>query len=106
MAAMIRSEAEKMRRVPGIFFADSPTGRHARIAGTGLDVWKFIQAYRICGNDRTQFGETFDALTPEQLNAAFTYYELFPEEIDERLACETEIAPKHLQAWISSLILS
>jgi hypothetical protein len=35
-------EAVKMRRCPGIIFADGVTGRRARIAGTGLEVWEII----------------------------------------------------------------
>ncbi len=31
-------EAVKMRRCPGIVFADGPSGRRARVAGTGLEV--------------------------------------------------------------------
>jgi hypothetical protein len=39
MAADLITEADKMRRVPGITFVDSPLGdRIARAAGTGLDV--------------------------------------------------------------------
>lgn len=35
-------EAVKMRKCPGVTFADGPTGRRARIAGTGIDIWEFI----------------------------------------------------------------
>ena len=31
-------EAVKMRRCPGITFADGPTGRCAKIAGTGIGI--------------------------------------------------------------------
>lgn len=33
------TEAIKMRRCPGIVFADGVSGRKARIAGIGLEVW-------------------------------------------------------------------
>ena len=33
-------EAVKMRRCPGVTFADGPTGRRAKIAGTGIDIWE------------------------------------------------------------------
>jgi len=82
------SEAEKLLRPPGIIFVNAPAGRIARIAGTDLAVWELIHEYRTCGNDRTQFYETFDWLTPAQFNAAFAYYQAFPNEIDERIALE------------------
>jgi len=41
-AIELLNEALKMRRCPGILFADGPTGRRARVAGTGLDVWEVI----------------------------------------------------------------
>lgn len=35
-------ESVRMRRVPGIVFADGPSGRRAVVAGTGLDVWEIV----------------------------------------------------------------
>jgi uncharacterized protein (DUF433 family) len=82
MRAESLSEAEKMQAVPGIVFIDGPYGRCARIQGTNLDVWEFVRDYRICGNDRTSFNQTFADLTQDQLNAALKYYFAFPEEIE------------------------
>ena len=39
------AEAVKMRRCPGILFAEGVTGRRARIAGTGLEVREIIATY-------------------------------------------------------------
>jgi uncharacterized protein (DUF433 family) len=78
-----------MRLVPGIVFVDGPAGRRARIAGTELDVWDVISAYRSVGNDRTQFYAAFDSLTPGQFNAAYDYFRAFPEEFDELLGRES-----------------
>ncbi len=53
-------EAARMRRIPGIVFADGPTGRRARIAGTGLDVFEVVRAFREVDQSwerlRTAFG--------------------------------------------------
>ena len=46
------AESVKMRRCPGIVFADGPTGRRARLAGTGLDVWEGIAIYQSLDRDR------------------------------------------------------
>jgi uncharacterized protein (DUF433 family) len=80
------TEAEKMRRVPGIVFAGGPHGRRACVAGSGFDVVDIIRAYRDCGEDRTQFYQQFEAVDEETLSAAFHYYRAFPEEIDAALA--------------------
>ena len=88
MATETISEAEKMRRVPGISFVDGPHGRRAHIDGTNLDVLDVIRMYRRCGEDRTRFYEAFESFSEETLSAAFHYYRAFPEEIDALLDAE------------------
>ena len=41
----------RMRSAPGVLFADGPAGRRAVIAGTGLDVWEVIAAWRAADED-------------------------------------------------------
>jgi hypothetical protein len=89
MSVQSLSEAEKMRRVPGIVFADGPGGRRARVASADLDVWEIIRTYMRCGEDRTAFYEAFESLTEDALSAAFHYYRAFPEEIDSLLYWES-----------------
>src|SRR5262249_10267104 len=38
-------EALRMRQCPGIFFAEEPSGRTAKIGGTGLAVWEIMRDY-------------------------------------------------------------
>jgi uncharacterized protein (DUF433 family) len=90
-------EAERLLRPPGITFEDGPAGRTAIIAGTQLAVWELINEYLVCGNDRTQFYETFDWLRPEQFNAAFAYYQAFPEDIDRRIRAEGKTARRYVR---------
>lgn len=82
MAIETLSEAERMRRVPGIIFVDGETGRRARVAGSGIEVFEVAWVYRARQSwDGTR--EWFDQiLTDEQLAAARAYYEAFPDEID------------------------
>jgi uncharacterized protein (DUF433 family) len=82
------TEAVKMRRIPGIVFADGPTGRRARIAGTGLEVFEVIDAYLTVEKNWELFRQSFDWLDERQLRAAVAYYEAYPEEIDEILRQE------------------
>lgn len=82
MTTETATEAEKMARVAGIIFADGPTGRRARIAGTGLEVFEIAIAYHNMDCDLEHLREAFHWLSEAQLQAALRYAELYPEEID------------------------
>lgn len=90
-AEQLREETEKQRRVPGITFADGPTGRRARIAGTGIEVFEIIWSYRANGGNRARLAVEYDWLRPEQLDAALAYAEAFPEEIERHLQRATAL---------------
>ena len=47
-------EAVKMKNCPGIIFADGPTGRRARVSGTGIDVWEIAAAFKGVGENYTE----------------------------------------------------
>lgn len=91
-------EAIRMRRVPGVVFADGPSGRRAVVAGTGLDVWEVIAAWKAGGKEPEKLRKDFDWLKETQLRAALAYYQLFPDEIDARLAREDRWTPERLRA--------
>jgi uncharacterized protein (DUF433 family) len=91
------SEAVRMRRVPGIVFVDSRTGRRPVVAGAGLDVWEVIATWKAVGGDETQFREATDWLTETQRRAALNYYALYPAEIDTRLAVEESWTPERVR---------
>lgn len=80
-AADLLAEVEKMERVPGIIFVDGVGGRRARVAGTGLEVFEVIQVYRSCGEDWDRLKAGLHWLTDDQLRAALSYFELYPDEI-------------------------
>jgi len=64
-------ESNKMRRIPGILFVDSPSGgRVARVAGTGLEVFEIVQAHRSVENSWQRLKESFHWLSDTQLRAA------------------------------------
>lgn len=90
-------EAVRMRRVPGIIFVDSRTGRRPVIAGTGLDVWEVIATWQALGGDEEKLREAYDWLTESQLRAALNYYALYPQEIDERLSVEESWTPERVR---------
>ena len=80
------AEAVKLRRCPGILFADGPSGRRARIAGTGIDVREVIGAYRSLGRNFARLRKSYHWLSEPQLRAALGYYKAYPDEIDRQNA--------------------
>ena len=77
------TEAIKMRRCPGILFAEGTAGRRARVAGTGIEVWEIVSTYRNVGKSSERIRKAYHWLTAEQLRAAIAYSETYPEEIDQ-----------------------
>jgi len=75
-------EAIKMRRCPGILFAEGTSGRRARVAGTGIEVWEVIAAYKSMKEDLRRLQKAYHWLSAEQLKAALGYYRIYPQEID------------------------
>jgi len=75
-------EAIKMRHCPGIIFAEGVTGRRARVAGTGLEVWEVIATYRGVNQNFKRLKKAYHWLTEQQLRAAVGYYSAYSDEID------------------------
>ena len=72
-----------MRRIPGIYFADSGAGRRAKIAGTGLNVFRVVADHRAMGEQWERLREAYHWLSEFQLRSALAYAKAYPEEIDE-----------------------
>ncbi len=80
------TEAVKIRRCPGILFADGPSGRRAILAGTGLDVWEVIATYKSLDHDVAHLRGAYHWLSEAQLRAALGYYAAYPDEIERQIA--------------------
>ena len=102
MVANADVEAEKMRQIPGIVFADGFAGRRARVARTGVDVFHVIRTYRAVKGDVCRVAEAYDWFTPDQLAAALAYYRAFPEEIDTWLDEEGAMDLEDIRAAIAA----
>jgi len=90
------AEAIKMRRCPGIVFAEGSGGRRARVVGTGIEVWEIVSAYRSVGEDLQRLQSAYHWLSPEQLRAALSYYAAYPQEIERQI--------KRNESWTESKI--
>ena len=66
-AKNLLEEAIKMRGCPGIIFASGVSGRRARLAGTGIEVWEIIAQYLSLRRDQERLQHAFHWLTPGQL---------------------------------------
>jgi uncharacterized protein (DUF433 family) len=97
VAKDLLAEAVKMRRFPGIIFAEGVTGRRARIAGTGLEVREIIATYISVDFEFKRLQKAYHWLTEQQLRAAIGYYSLYPAEIDQQ--------NKRNESWTKETIL-
>jgi hypothetical protein len=83
----LAEEALKTRLVPGIAFRGEDYDRRAWLIGTSLDVWQVVEAYK-------DFDERLDRavaetdLTERELRTAISYYQRFPDEIDDFIALD------------------
>src|SRR5437879_9450526 len=69
VAQELLDEALRMRQWPGIYFADEPSGRTAKIGGTGLGVWEVVRDFsRDKNSGRTR--KAFPQLSRAQVTAA------------------------------------
>ncbi|MCP4296713.1 MAG: hypothetical protein GY786_14005 [Proteobacteria bacterium] len=89
-------EAVKMRRCPGVTFADGPTGRRAKIAGTGIDIWEFIATFKGLGENYNKLKEAYHWLSDQQIRSALSYYALYPDEIDEKITRNEDITQEQV----------
>lgn len=90
--------ATRMHRCPGIVFADGPTGRRARVEGTGIDVWEIIGNYKSLKRSFERLRKAYPHLREAQLRAALNYYRHYKEEIDRRIARDAAWTPGRLRA--------
>ena len=86
VAQALLEEAVRTRECPGIYFADEPAGRVAKVAGTGLGVWEVIRDYKAVKGDAKKLRTWLPLLSTSQLKAATVYYARFSQEIDAEIA--------------------
>lgn len=94
-------EGTRMDEHPGIVFRSGPTGRRAALAG-GPDVWELMATLK-SGKARGEKAVVATAellnLTDSQVRTAVRYYGAFTDEIERRIALNTEDADEAEAAW-------
>jgi len=104
VANELLEEAVRMKRCPGIIFTEGTTGRRARIAGTGIEVWEVIATYKGIAEDFARLRQAYHWLTEQQLRAAVGYYTVYKEEIDNLIKKNEGLTKEHVHKRYPFLI--
>jgi uncharacterized protein (DUF433 family) len=83
----LAEEALKARLVPGIAFRGDDYNRRAWLIGTSMDVWQVVEGHKDFDEDFERTVAETD-LTARELRTALSYYERFPQEIDDFIALD------------------
>lgn len=104
VANELLEEAVRMKRCPGITFTEGTTGRRARIAGTGIEVWEVIATYKGIAEDFVRLRQAYHWLTEQQLRAAVGYYMVYKEEIARLIKQNEGLTKEHMRRRYPFLI--
>lgn len=103
VAQELLEEGLRMRVCPGIYFADEPSGRTAKVGGTGLGVWEVLRDF--CRDDDLDaLRRMFPDLTQAQLTAALMYYRRYPEEIQRQVEANARLTPEAIEKEFPGLV--
>ena len=97
-------EALRLRSCPGIYFADEPAGREAKVSGTGLGVWELIRDYNEIGKNGAKLRKLFPQLSAAQVQAALIYYSRYADEIDDAIEDNRGLTWEAVKAQLGSLV--
>jgi hypothetical protein len=101
-AERLIEEGLRMEDHPGIVFRDGPAGRRAALAG-GPDVWEVIETLKdtgLTGEQAIAATAEWGVLTHAQVHVAVRYYADFRDEVDARIAHNSEEADRQRAAWV------
>ncbi len=104
VAQQLLEEAIRTRECPGIYFAEEPAGRTAKIMGTGLGVWEIIRDYTAVGEREDRLREIFPQLAPAQIGAARNYFLRYRDEIERRINENARLTPEGVVARYPGLV--
>lgn len=97
-------EALRMRECPGIYFADEPAGREAKVAGSGLGVWEVLRDYVAAERDERTLRKSLPQLSAAQVKACLLYYRRYPQEIDAEIRENAALTPRVMQIRFRGLV--
>lgn len=103
VAQELLDEALRMRQCPGIYFADEPSGRVAKIGGTGLGVWEVVRDF-VKDEDPTRIKKAFPQLSQAQITAALMYYTRYRDEVQAKVDANAALTPEGLTRRYPGLV--
>ena len=103
VAQELLDEALRMRQCPGIYFADEPSGRTAKIGGTGLGVWEVLRDFTRDQN-ATRIRKAFPQLSQAQVTAALMYYSRYRDEIQAKIDANVALTPDSIARRYPGLV--
>ena len=108
VAGRLIDEGLRMEEFPGIVFRAGPAGRRAALEG-GPDVWEVVRALRRAASEE-DVSDPVEALVEvlglrrELVELAAAYYDAFPDEIDDRIRLDEEMAERVRRAVAGSAV--
>jgi uncharacterized protein (DUF433 family) len=103
VAQELLEEALRMRECPGIYFADEPAGRVAKIGGTGLGVWEVLRD-ALPDPEPQRLQAAFSWLSAAQLTAALMYYRRFPDEVRRQVDANAGFTAEAIERQYPGLV--
>jgi hypothetical protein len=112
VANMFIDESLRSYEHPGILFRAGPTGRRAALSG-GPDIWEVVAALNAIRDENPDLdgdlllGEvsTVTGLDATQVTTVLRYYAAYPDEIDERIANNRDVAEREERLWAAQQAL-
>ncbi|HEY7676210.1 MAG TPA: hypothetical protein VIG69_03980, partial [Candidatus Methylomirabilis sp.] len=99
-------EALRLRACPGIYFADEPAGRVAKVMGTGLGVWEVTRDYLELDRNEAALRKLLPHLSGAQVRVCLIYYAKYPDEIDDAIQENREVTRETVEAALPTVIRS
>jgi len=103
VAQELLDEALRMRQCPGIYFSDEPTGRTAKIGGTGLSVWEVLRDFAK-DDDPDRIRKSFPQLSQAQVTAALMYFTRYRNEVQARIDANASLTPETIEKRYPGLV--
>jgi uncharacterized protein (DUF433 family) len=103
VAQELIEEGLRMRECPGIYFATEPSGRTAKVAGTGLGVWEVLRDF-VQDEDLERVRRAFPQLSSAQINAALIYYKRYPDEVRRQVDANGALTAEVLEQRYPGLV--
>lgn len=103
IAQELLDEALRMRQCPGVYFADEPSGRTAKIGGTGLGVWEVVRDFSR-DQDADRIRIAFPQLSQAQVTAALMYYARYRDEVQAKIDANAALTPVMIEKQYPGLV--